>query len=78
MVSPILGDLRGLPPTLIQVGTNEILKSDSTNLAKAMTEQEVYAVLEVYPECWHVFQQMPIPHAAQAMESVGRFVQKIL
>lgn len=32
-----------------------------------MTEQEVYAVLEVYPECWHVFQQMPIPHAAQAM-----------
>ena len=63
---------------MIQVGTNEILKSDSINLAKSMTEQEVYAVLEVYPECWHVFQQMPIPHAAQAMESVGRFVQKIL
>ena len=54
------------------------MKSDSINLAKAMTEQEVYAVLEVYPECWHVFQQMPIPHAAQAMESIGRFVQKIL
>lgn len=77
-LSPLFADLRGLPPTLIQVGTNEILKSDSINLAKAMTEQEVYAVLEVYPECWHVFQQMPIPHAAQAMESVGRFVQKIL
>lgn len=76
-LSPLFADLRGLPPTLIQVGTNEILKSDSINLAKAMTEQEVYAVLEVYPECWHVFQQMPIPHAAQAMESVGRFVQKI-
>ena len=77
-LSPLFADLRGLPLTLIQVGTNEILKSDSINLAKAMTEQEVYAVLEVYPECWHVFQQMPIPHAAQAMESVGRFVQKIL
>lgn len=77
-LSPLFADLRGLPPTLIQVRTNEILKSDSINLAKAMTEQEVYAVLEVYPECWHVFQQMPIPHAAQAMESVGRFVQKIL
>lgn len=60
-LSPLFADLRGLPPTLIQVGTNEILKSDSINLAKAMTEQEVYAVLEVYPECWHVFQQMPIP-----------------
>lgn len=77
-LSPLFADLRGLPPTLIQVGTNEILKSDSINLAKAMTEQEVYAVLEVYPECWHVFQQMPIPHAAQAMESVGRFVQKFV
>ena len=77
-LSPLFADLRGLPPTLIQAGTNEILKSDSINLAKAMTEQEVYAVLEVYPECWHVFQQMQIPHAAQAMESVGRFVQKIL
>lgn len=43
-----------------------------------MTEQEVYAVLEVYPECWHVFQQMPIPHADRPWESVGRFVQKIL
>lgn len=60
-LSPLFADLRGLPPTLIQVGTNEILKSDSINLAKAMTEQEVYAVLEVYPECWHVFQQMPNP-----------------
>ena len=48
-LSPLFADLRGLPPTLIQVGTNEILKSDSINLAKAMTEQEVYAVLEVYP-----------------------------
>ena len=84
-LSPLFADLRGLPPTLIQVGTNEILKSDSINLAKAMTEQEAEKAvlndinkLEVYPECWHVFQQMPIPHAAQAMESVGRFVQKIL
>jgi epsilon-lactone hydrolase len=34
-LSPLFADLRGLPPTLIQVGTNEILKSDSINLAIA-------------------------------------------
>ena len=60
------------------MGTNEILKSDSQRIYEELRAQEVYAVLEIYEECWHVFQQMPIPHAAQAMESVGRFVQKIL
>lgn len=77
-LSPLFADLRGLPPTLVQVGTNEILRSDAEDLAAALTAQGGYAVLEVYPECWHVFQQMPTPHAAQAMESVGRFVQRIL
>ena len=38
----------------------------------------VYAQLEVYPECWHVFQQMPIRRAAVAMDSAGRFVQRII
>ena len=71
--SPLLADLRGLPPTLIQVGTNEILYSDSELLYEAMQRQGVFSTLEVYDECWHVFQQMPTRHAAQAMDSVGRF-----
>lgn len=78
VLSPLFADLRGLPPTLIQVGTNEILRSDAEELAERMRRQEVYAQLEVYPECWHVFQQMPVPPAAQALDSVGRFIQKIL
>ena len=71
-------DLRGLPPTLVQVGTNEILKSDSERLVENLQKAGVYAQLEVYPECWHVFQQMPIRRAAVAMESAGRFVQRII
>ena len=58
--SPLFADLRGLPPTLVQVGTNEILKSDSERLVENLQKAGVYAQLEVYPECWHVFQQMPI------------------
>ena len=76
--SPLMADLRGLSPTLIQVGTNEILRSDSELLQKKMQEQGGYATLEVYEDCWHVFQQMPIRRAAAAMESVGRFVQRQL
>lgn len=76
--SPLFADLRGLPPTLVQVGTNEILKSDSERLVEHLQKAGVYAQLEVYPECWHVFQQMPIRRAAVAMESAGRFVQRII
>ena len=77
-LSPLFADLRGLPPTLIQVGTNEILYSDSERLHGAMQAQNVFSTLEVYPDCWHVFQQLPTRHAAQAMDSVGRFVQRVL
>ena len=76
--SPLFADLRGLPPTLVQVGTNEILKSDSERLVESLQKAGVYAQLEVYEECWHVFQQMPIRRAVAAMESTGRFVQKII
>ncbi len=76
--SPLFGDLRGLPSTLIQVGTNEILRSDSELLHHKLLEAGIYSVLEIYPDCWHVFQQMPLRRAAQALESVGRFVQRNL
>lgn len=76
--SPVYADLRGLPPALIQVGTHEILRSDSERLAEALHRQGGYATLEVYEDSWHVFQQMPIPRAAAAMEAAGRFAQKIL
>lgn len=77
-LSPLFADLRGLPPTLIQVGTNEILRSDSERLHQAMQAQGCYPTLEVYEECWHVFQQMPVRRAARAMDAVGRFVQRQL
>ena len=76
--SPLFADLRGLPPTLVQVGTHEILRSDSESLVEALKGQGGFAQLEVYEDCWHVFQQMPIPRATRALESASRFVQRIL
>ena len=76
--SPLFADLRGMPPALIQVGTNEILRSDSERLAEALQKAGGYAKLEIYEECWHVFQQMPIHRAEVAMEAAGRFVQRLM
>lgn len=72
--SPLLADLSGFPPTLIQVGSNEILRSDSEILAKNMTKAGSYAKLEVYQGGFHVFQQLPLIRAAHALENVGEFV----
>ena len=76
--SPLLTDLSDFPPTLIQVGSNEILKCDSERLSKYMIKAGVYAKLEIYPGGFHVFQQMPIPKATHALDNVGSFIDDIL
>ncbi len=76
--SPLMGDLSFFPPTLVQVGSHEILKSDSEALVKKIVASQGWAKLEVYKGGWHVFQQLPTSMAATAMKSVASFVQNII
>lgn len=55
-ISPILADLRGLPPVLIQVGSHEILLSDAIRLADRAAKSDVAVTLDVVPGVPHVFQ----------------------
>jgi monoterpene epsilon-lactone hydrolase len=55
-ISPAFGDLRGLPPMLIQVGSHEILLSDAIRLAAKGAEDDVAVTLDVTPGVPHVFQ----------------------
>jgi len=55
-ISPVFGDLRGLPPMLIQVGSHEILLSDAIRLAARAAEDDVATTLDVTPGVPHVFQ----------------------
>jgi acetyl esterase/lipase len=52
----VFGDLSGLPPLLIQVGTHEILLSDAVRLAERAAIADVQVRLEVTPGVPHVFQ----------------------
>jgi epsilon-lactone hydrolase len=57
LLSPaVTGDLAGLPPMLLQVGTNEVLLDDSTRLAARARDAEVDVVLDVTAGVPHVFQ----------------------
>lgn len=75
--SPLFADLRGLPPTLIQVGGREILRDDSTRLHQKLQEAGVPAMLQSWPEMWHVFQMFPLKTAEDAMEQMAQFLETL-
>jgi epsilon-lactone hydrolase len=55
--SAIYGNFsKGFPPTLIQVGTKEILFSDSVRFNQALDEAGIPVKLDVYEGMPHVFQ----------------------
>lgn len=78
LVSPLHGDLSGLPPLLVQVGDFEVLLDDSLQLAERARAAGVSVELEVYPEAFHVFQAVPqLPEAQEAVSSVNDFLQRL-
>lgn len=78
MLSPLFGDYGSFPPVLIQVGTNEILMSDSVRLRDRLVQAGIPCRLEVWQDMWHVFQMFPMKKAGQAMDSVGKFLLEII
>ena len=76
MVSPLFGQLKGLPPLLLQVGENEVLLNDSLRLAEAARAADVAVRLERYEDLWHVFQaHAGLLHSADAaLQRVVDFV----
>ncbi|MDX1756523.1 MAG: alpha/beta hydrolase [Marinobacter sp.] len=76
-ISPIHGDLHGLPPILIQVGSDEILLNDSQRLADKARQQETEVTLEVYNSLWHVFQVHAgqLSRATEAMTTAGDHIR---
>jgi acetyl esterase/lipase len=74
--SPLFGDPTGLPPTLIQVGSDEILLDDSRRMADRMRNAGCRVSLEVWPRMphvWHLYARV-LPEAQRAIERIGAFV----
>jgi acetyl esterase/lipase len=76
--SPVVADLRGLPPVLIQVGTDEILLGDSEVLDARLRVAGVDSTLQVFPRRWHVFQMNAgvLADADRALDAVAAFVER--
>jgi acetyl esterase/lipase len=76
LASPLYADLAGLPPLLIQVGSDEVLLSDSTLLAEKARAAGVDVTLETWKGMQHVWQYAAsfLPEARQAVTRIGEFI----
>ncbi len=77
LASPIFADLKGLPPILIQVGSNEVLLDDAIRLNKALKQVDGDVTLEVWEAQMHVWHLMSmiVPEGKHAINVIGTFVK---
>ena len=76
--SPLYGDATGLPPTLIQVGSDEILRDDAVRMAGRLKEAGCKTEIEVWPRmphAWPLYARI-LPEGREAIARTGQFVQK--
>lgn len=79
-LSPLNADLAGLPPTLIQCGTDDLFRSESEDLGARM---EAAGTLVEFHSCqgmWHDFQTHAgmLPEAARAVGQMGEWSRSLL
>jgi acetyl esterase/lipase len=76
LASPLFTSLAGLPPLLIQVGTADLLLSDSERLAAAAAQAGVDVTLQIGEGLPHVYPLLlGTPEAAEATEQIGKFLR---
>jgi epsilon-lactone hydrolase len=76
--SPLYGDASGLPPTLIHVGSDEILRDDAVRMAEKLRAAKCEVEIEVWPRmphAWHLYARI-LPEGRRAMERIGAFLQQ--
>lgn len=75
-VSPLFADLHGLPPTLIQAGTDELLHDEAIRLHDRLESAGVAVRCDITTGRWHVFQIQAglLPSANEAIARVAHFV----
>ncbi len=77
-VSPVFGDLRGLPPSLIFAGSGEVLLGDAVEMAERLREQGCRCELHVEEGMWHAYVLYPLPESKAALRRIAGFAEEIL
>jgi len=79
LLSPaVTADLTGLPPVLVQVGTNEMLLDDARRFAQRASDAEVDVVLDITAKVPHVFQSFTgvLDETDEALDRAALFLRQ--
>ncbi|HWQ05055.1 MAG TPA: alpha/beta hydrolase [Longilinea sp.] len=75
LISPIFADLQGLPPMIIQAGTNEILLDEIQQFYKKACQAGIEIILDCWQGMFHVFQIIPVlPETKLSLEKIANFI----
>ena len=78
LVSPLFGDLTGLPPSLILVGGDEIMLSDSQAMHEKLLSCGCVSKLLVAPERWHGYLLYGLEEDRKDLVPINRFLSRYL
>ena len=78
LVSPLFGDLTGMPPSLIFVGGDEIMLSDASMLHEKLTSAGCRSTLTVKPERWHGYLLYNLPEDQPDYTLINRFLNQVM
>ncbi len=78
-ISPIYGDFKDFPSMLMQVGTNEMLISDTLEIVKKAKNNNVDVTVGIYKGMFHIFQSFKgiLFESDLAWKQVREFVKKL-
>jgi monoterpene epsilon-lactone hydrolase len=79
-ISVLYADLHGLPPALIQVGSDETLLDDASRFATAAGAADVPVTLEIWPHmihAWHLW-NAHLDAGRRALASAAAFIRRHL
>ena len=76
MVSPLFGDLRGMPPSLLFVGGDEIMLDDTVNLHKKLLRSGCKSQMVIAPERWHGYVLYNLKENRQDFVTINEFLNK--
>ena len=76
LVSPLFGELGGLPPVLMHVGDRETLLDDTLRFAERARAAGSPVEAKVWPEMLHVFEVFChlLPEARESLAEIGAFL----
>jgi epsilon-lactone hydrolase len=79
LASPLYGDLSGLPPMLVQVGSAETMLDDSKRFVERAKEAKVDVQIEVWEDMFHGWHGSAhiLKEAEEAIKSIGLFCRNL-